>query len=106
MGRHSGEREHETASAAPRPPKTRILVLALILTATLVAWGVLVYVAIDFGQEARSGQSTAWVLLAIATVGAAACLFTTLLLGRRILTLVQGGNPVPARVKGGRRAAR
>ncbi len=106
VGRHSGEREEETAYAAPRPPQARILVLALIVTATLVAWGVLVYAAIDFGQEARTGESTAWWFLGVATVGAAACLFTTLLLGGRILSLVRGGEPTPSRVKGGRRAAR
>ena len=116
VGRHSGEREDEAAHVAPRPTRTRILILAFIVTVTLVAWGVLVYTAIDFGQEARSGAEDAWVSLSIATVGAAACLFTTLLLGGRVLTLlrggevkggeVKGGEPAPARVRGGRRAAR
>jgi hypothetical protein len=79
----------------------------VIVIATLAAWGVLVRTAIDFGQAARSGESTAWVFLAVATMGATACLFTTVLLGARLLTLVKGGAvPAPARVRGGRRAAR
>lgn len=106
VGRHSGERATETAYVAPKPPRTRILVLALIVTLTLVAWGVLVYAAIDFGGEARSGEQVAWVFLAMATIGAAACLFTTLILVGRILTLVKGAEATPARPKGGHRAAR
>lgn len=106
VGRHSGERATQTAYVAPTPPRTRILVLALVLTATLVAWGVLVYAAIDFGGEARSGEPVAWVFLALATIGAAACLFTTLILGGRILTLVTAGEPTPARPRAGHRAAR
>ena len=106
VGRHSGERSEETAYAVPQPSRARILVLSLILTATLVAWGVLVYAAIDFGAEARSGEPDAWAFLSIATVGAAACLFTTLILGGRILALVKGGEQAPPRLKGGRRAAR
>jgi RsiW-degrading membrane proteinase PrsW (M82 family) len=95
----------ETAYVAPKPPRTKILLLALVVTATLVAWGVLVYAAIDFGAQARSGETTAWVFLAIATVGAAACLFTTLILGGRILTLLKSES-APPRPQGGRRAAR
>ena len=72
-------------------PWRKILLLALGVTATLVAWGVLVYAAIDFGKEARSGEPAAWVLLAITTLGAAACLFVTLILGARILPLFQQG---------------
>ena len=88
----------------------RVLLLALGVTATLVAWGVLVYAAIDFGQEARSGEPTAWVLLTITTLGAAACLFVTLLLGTRLYSRITGKDadrPKAApRPQGGRRAAR
>ena len=111
MGRHSGERtsqERATAPssyAAPAPPRRKVLILTLLVTATLIAWGVLVYAAIDFGGEARSGESTAWVFLVLATLGAAACLFVTLLLGTRMVTLVKG-QQAPARPQGGRRAKR
>lgn len=107
VGRHTGERaEESTAYVAPKPPRRKILVLALIVTATLVAWGVLVYAAIDFGAEARSGEPTAWAFLAISTLGAAACLFVTLLLGARMLALIKGREQAPPRPGGGHRAAR
>jgi RsiW-degrading membrane proteinase PrsW (M82 family) len=113
VGRHSGERADSstdsatsTSYVAHHPPNRTTMVLALGLTATLVAWGVLVYAAIDFGGQARSGESTAWLLLGLATVGAAACLFVTLLVGARLLTLAQGKEHSPPRPRGGRRAAR
>ena len=105
VGRHTGERTRETAYVAPRPPRRKILFLALGVTVTLVAWGVLVYAAIDFGSEARSGEPTAWVFLAVTSIGAAACLFVTLLLGTRILALARGREQAPARTPGGHRRA-
>jgi RsiW-degrading membrane proteinase PrsW (M82 family) len=118
VGDHMGEGAAEVSTDDTGLPWRKILLLALGVTATLVAWGVLVYAAIDFGSEARSGEQTAWVLLAITTLGAAACLFVTLLLGARILPLFQHGaatakprtaptTPVrPARPPGGHRAVR
>ncbi len=121
VGRHTGERAAEVKSESSGVPLRRVLVLALGVTATLVAWGVLVYAAIDFGQEARSGEPAAWVLLAITTLGAAACLFVTLILGARVLPLFQGQSsaspagstspapstpPRPTRPPGGHRAGR
>ena len=91
VGRHSGDgatasdRRLDLSVAAAGSSSWRCCV-----TVTLVAWGVLVYAAIDFGGDARGGESTAWVFLGLATVGAAACLFVTLLLGARIVALVQG----------------
>ena len=40
----------------------------------LIAWGYLVYLAIDFGTSARAGDSGAWGLLALSSLGAVACL--------------------------------
>ena len=91
VGRHTGERAAEVKSENAGFPRRKVLLLALGVTGTLVAWGVLVYAAIDFGQEARSGEPTAWVMLTLTTLGAAACLFVTLLLGARILPLFQEG---------------
>lgn len=107
MGRHTGDRGVGAASGSGtcRPTRT-VLLLALGVTLALVAWGVLVYAAIDFGGQARSGEPVAWIFLVLSTVGAAACLFVTLLLGARILTLTRGGDKAPARPLGGRRAAR
>ena len=50
----------------------------------VVAWGYLVYAAIDFGGEARDGRDEAWLYLAVAAVGAAACLFIALMLIARL----------------------
>ena len=118
VGKHTGERAAEVKSDDTGLPWRKILLLALGVTATLVAWGVLVYAAIDFGQEARSGEPAAWVLLAITTLGAAACLVVTLILGARVLPLFQQGTSTtttptasttparPARPPGGHRAVR
>ena len=115
VGKHTGERAAEVRSDDTGLPWRTILLLALGVTATLVAWGVLVYAAIDFGKEARSGEPAAWVLLALTTLGAAACLFVTLILGARILPLFQGGGQTeappppstsPGRPPGGHRAVR
>jgi hypothetical protein len=51
----------------------------------LVAWVFLVRAAISFGRDGRGGDGTAWVFLAIASTGAVACLFLSLMLGTLIL---------------------
>ncbi|WP_028659417.1 hypothetical protein [Nocardioides insulae] len=51
----------------------------------MVAWGYLVYAAIDFGSAARGGERSAWWLLALACLGAVACLFIGLMLVARAL---------------------
>lgn len=93
-----------------------LLVLAVGITACVVAWGYLVYAAIDFGSTARGGDSTAWWFLALASVGAVACLFVGLMLVARLLrrlgiTRAPSATPVEPpeehpRPIGGRRAAR
>ncbi|GAB2773595.1 hypothetical protein GCM10027020_28630 [Nocardioides salsibiostraticola] len=50
------------------------------MTLAVVAWGYLVFAAIDFGTQARAGRSSAWWLLALASIGAVACLFVGLML--------------------------
>lgn len=105
VGKHQGEPVEELPQPAQRQ---RLLALAAGLTATVVAWGYLVFQAIEFGSAARDGAGFAWVLLLLATVGATACLFVTLILGSKILMTFRGELP-PPRPKGppgGRRAAR
>jgi hypothetical protein len=74
----------------------------------VVAWGYLVYLAIDFGTTARNGDGRAWWFLALATIGAIACLFFALMLGTRLVGRLREGArpPRPPRPPGGRRAAR
>jgi hypothetical protein len=100
------------AGPAPTGPSvgSPVLLLALGITAAVVAWGYLVYLAIDFGTAARDGDATGWWMLALATIGAIACLFVGMLLGTRFVQRLRGGSapqpPTPPRVPGGRRAAR
>ena len=105
VGRHSGAPEAAPTTQEATGPRPRsVLVLALGMTITLVAWGVLVGAAIEFGKEARSGEPEAWTFLVLAALGATACLFLALLLGARAFVLVRSGSePPPARPVGGRR---
>ena len=61
-----------------------LLLLAVGITLSVVAWGYLVYAAIDFGGEARNGDDESWYWVGIAAVGAAACLFVGLMLIARL----------------------
>lgn len=110
------EHKHAGSRKGTRPPpslRPRVLVLAAAVTASVVAWGYLVYLAIDFGTTARDGDSTAWWLLGGASLGAVFCLFLGLVLVARLLralgiTTPPEERPEPAapRSPGGRRAAR
>lgn len=81
-GKRAGSRK---GARAPRRLRPDIALLALATTLAVVAWGYLVYAAVDFGSSARGGDSRAWGFLALAAVGAAACLFVALLLIARVL---------------------
>lgn len=107
------------AGARPaRTPRPKLLGLAGVITVCVVAWGYLVYAAIDFGADARGGDDSAWAFLALAAVGAMACLFIGLMLIARLGRALglSATPPVPAppategpeppRAVGGRRAAR
>lgn len=85
-----------------------LLLLALGITAAVVAWGYLVYLAIDFGTSARNGDDTAWWFLGLATVGAIACLFAGMMLVARLFARWRASSTAapPPSPPGGRRAAR
>lgn len=110
MSKYSGRRvargpERPTARAsAPSSPVAGrsagrgLFLLAGGITVTLIAWGVLVFIAIEFGRQARTGSGAAWGLLGLATVGAAACLYLTLLLAMKTVEVMQRKPAVPADV--------
>jgi len=105
VGKHSGP-------APEHPGRGRRRRLALAALGTFVAWIVLVYLAIRIGGQVRSGasdDSIAWVLLAIAVLGAICCLFLALQIAGKVLASSRAeaeaaaAHPHPT---GGRRARR
>ena len=77
------------AGARPkRQWRPALLLLALGVTASVVAWGYLVLAAVDFGGAARDGDGAAWGFLVLASLGAVACLFLGLILLSRITRAV------------------
>jgi hypothetical protein len=107
-GRHAGPARLEELPTREKRSFWPLLLLALGITAAVVAWGYLVYLAIDFGTAARDGDSTGWWMLALATVGAIACLFVGMMLVTRLFARIRAGQkpPEPPRAPGGRRALR
>jgi len=88
------------------------LLLGAAITVCVVAWGYLVYAAIDFGTAARGGSGgSPWLFMGLACLGAIACLFVGLLLVARLMRALgiteapkkTSSEPRPA---GGKRAAR
>lgn len=104
-GRHAGTRR--TAATTRSRLDVRATVLLWVgLTLAVVAWGYLAWLAIDFGTTARDGNRGAWWLLALASVGAMACLFVGLMLAARLRRGLAGSaNAAPAPTGGRRRAS-
>lgn len=67
----------------------------LAITLCIVGWGYLVFAAIQFGTSAREGEGRGWLFLALACVGAAACLFAGLILIVRLLRSLGIVAPLP-----------
>lgn len=90
-GKRKGSRK---ASRRERPSRPRprlsppVVLLAAAVTVAVIAWGYLVFVAIDFGSDARDGDARAWGFLALAAIGAMACLFAGLMLVARLARAV------------------
>ena len=107
-GKRAGSRRGATQ---PRTLNKAALALGAATTLLVVAWGYLVYAAIDFGTAARGGNSSAWTFMALACAGAIACLFVGLLLVGRMMRVLGITTPPPSadappRPVGGKRAAR
>ncbi len=107
-GKRAGSRK---GARAPRTLNKAALVIGVGITLCVVAWGYLVYAAIDFGTAARGGESVAWTFMGLACLGAIACLFVGLLLVARLMralgiTEAPERPDQPPRPAGGKRAAR
>ncbi|MDH2414731.1 hypothetical protein [Nocardioides sp. CER19] len=104
-GKRAGSRR---SAPPPRRRRPAVLGYALGITVALVAWGYLVWAAIDFGSDARGGDGRAWWFLGLAALGAVACLFVGLILVTRLVrTLGRDPSPTPTpRSGGGKRALR
>lgn len=115
-GKRAGSRK---GARSPRPLNRAALVIGAAITLCVIAWGYLVYAAIDFGTAARGGSGgSAWGFMALASLGAIACLFVGLLLVSRLtraLGITAASTPsspdapaadAPPRPVGGKRAAR
>ena len=107
-GKRAGSRR---GARAPRTLNKAALVIGAAITLCVIAWGYLVYAAVDFGTAARGGSSSAWSFMALACLGAIACLFVGLLLVARLLRTLGITSPPPSatsepRPVGGKRAAR
>lgn len=106
MGSSGGRRRAETVEKSPSP----LLILGGILGGALlgaVAWYYLVNAAIDFGEEAKGGRGAAWIFMAMATIGAIACLLLVMVLAARGLGLlgIAKGKPSAHAHAGGHAAA-
>lgn len=82
QGKRVGSRRGPKKKSTLQPS---LLGLAAGVTLAVVAWGYLVYAAIDFGSTARGGEGRAWWFLGLASCGAVACLFVALMLIARLL---------------------
>lgn len=107
-GKRAGARR---AAPARRPFDRAALGLCAGITLLVIAWGYLVYAAIDFGTSARGGTASGWGLMALAAIGAMACLFFGLMLGTRLLSRLgviapEEDPPSQSNSPGGKRAAR
>lgn len=110
-GKRAGSRK---GTPAPRSLNRGALVIGGGITLCVIAWGYLVYAAIDFGTAARGGSSSAWLFMGLACLGAIACLFVGLLLLARMMRALGVTSPpsspsspdAPPRPVGGKRAAR
>lgn len=107
-GKRAGSRRG--APASPKQNST-ILTHAAGITACVIAWGYLVFSAVEFGSTAKNGNSLAWLLLTLAAIGAAASLFVGLMLALRLMSTLglsrdDDDASTSPRPPGGRRAAR
>jgi hypothetical protein len=97
-GRRRAEKKSDPGRRFP------LLLLLAGALASGVAWIFLVNAAIDFGRLARSGDQTAWIFTAAATIGATVCMLLLFVLGARVLVSLGLVSEYKPRRSSGRRA--
>lgn len=80
-GKRAGTRRGPKQSRSWRPD---VLAYAAGTTLATIGWGLLVWLAIRSGTSARAGSGQHWLWLALASLGAIACLFVAMMLLARI----------------------
>jgi hypothetical protein len=103
----SGHRGKRAAATPGRRLRAASLGYGLGIALAVLAWGYLVWAAIDFGSTARDGDGRAWWFLGLAALGAVACLFLGLMLVARLTKALGGASRRSSTPRaGGKRAAR
>ena len=74
-----------------------VLVYAVSIVASAVVWGLLVFLAIRWGADARAGQGPGWVAFGLVSLAAVACLFGGLMLASRLSRAVGLTGPPSSR---------
>lgn len=93
-GKRAGSRR---GGRSPRKLDRAGLLICVGITLCVIAWGYLVYAAIDFGTAARGGSgASTWALMGLAALGAIACLFIGLLLVARLMTALGSSSSASA----------
>lgn len=107
MIHHETKRPKAPSRAAParKLPWKRLSLHGAGVVATALAWVLLVYLAVTFGNQARAGESGDWLFLVLATLGAIVCLFACLSLAARAWS-VATTTKAPRASRGGKRARR
>ncbi len=74
-----------------------VLVYAVSIVASAVVWGLLVFLAIRWGADARAGEGPGWVAFGLVSAAAVACLFGGLILATRLSRAIGLSGPPASR---------
>jgi hypothetical protein len=74
-----------------------VLVYAVAIVASAAVWGLLVFLAIRWGADARAGEGPGWVAFGLVSLAAVACLFGGLMLASRLGRAIGLAGPPPSR---------
>lgn len=97
-GRRPGARAGaRRGDRAPVRLRRDVLAYAVAIVASAVVWGLLVFLAIRWGADARAGEGPGWVAFGLVLLAAVACLFGGLMLASRLSRAIGLTGPPPSR---------